>query len=492
MKSKPVILAVDDQSQNIDLLEAYLIPQGYEIIKAASGQEALGILSSIGIDLVLLDVMMPGMSGFEVMQKIRADEKTRLIPVVMITTLKEANDRIKAFEAGCNDFISKPLNKQELIVRVDSLLKMRYLHNEVEEASEFAENVINTVREPLIALDQGLRVVKVSRSFYDFFKVKPEETVGQLVYDLGNKQWDIPKLRELLETILPQKATFDNYEVEHDFAGVGRRIMLLNARQIERAFGKEKIILLAIDDITEKKEIERAMVKAKDAAEAANKELGAFSYSVSHDLRAPLRHISGYVELLTKHCKSALTAKGVHYLNSIADSAIQMDKLIDDLLQFSRTGWAEMRKSQLDMNSIVKEVAESLSKDNPERAIEWVIGNFPSVYGDEATVRLVWVNLLSNAVKFTRTREKARIEIGAKVETRVVIFYVQDNGAGFDMKYAKNLFGVFQRLHSTEEFEGTGIGLANVQRIVLRHGGRAWAEAELNKGATFYFSMPQN
>jgi len=380
----------------------------------------------------------------------------------------------------------------------------------VTRSQEYAESIINTVREPLIILDQDLRVVTVSRSFYEVFKVKPEETVGQLIYDLGNKQWDIPKLRELLETILPQKASFDNYEVEHDFATIGRRIMLLNARQIQRVLGKERIILLAIEDITERKLAELASKQAEEdiiklnaeleqrisqrtaQLEAANIELEAFTYSVAHDLRAPLRHVSGYVELLAKRFQSELSEKGVHYLDSIADSVHQMGKLIDNLLQFSRTGRAQMRRMELEMNGIVQETVESVIKDNPDRVIEWIVRQLPSVYGDDATLRLVWMNLLSNAVKFTRTREKAVIEIGAKVETEEVIFFVRDNGVGFEMKYAQKLFGVFQRLHSTEEFEGTGIGLANVHRIVMRHGGRTWAEAELNKGATFYFSIPHN
>jgi PAS domain S-box-containing protein len=225
--------------------------------------------------------------------------------------------------------------------------------------------------------------------------------------------------------------------------------------------------------------------------EATNKELEAFTYSVSHDLRAPLRHISGYVELLISKFQSALTDKGQHYLNSIADSTHQMGKLIDNLLQFSRTGRAEMHQSELEMNGIVQETVEFMRKDNPDRTIEWVIGKLPSVDGDDATLRLVWMNLLSNAVKFTRTREKALIEIGAKVEAKEIIYFVKDNGVGFDMQYAQKLFGVFQRLHPTEEFEGTGIGLANVNRIVIRHGGRTWAEAELDKGATFYFSLPK-
>jgi PAS domain S-box-containing protein len=264
MKNKSVILVVDDQPKNTELLEAHLVPQGYEVVKAANGEEALKILSGNQIDLVLLDVMMPRMSGFEVLEKIRADKKTRLIPVVMVTVLKETEDRVKALEAGCDDFISKPFDRHELLVRVKSLLRIKSLHDEVEEAREYAESVINTVREPLIALDQDLMVVSVNRSFYEFFKVKPEETIGQLIYDLGNKQWDIPRLRELLETILPEKTSFDDYEVEHDFATIGRRIMLLNARQIVRAMGKERIILMAIEDVTEHRQLEDLLEQSEE------------------------------------------------------------------------------------------------------------------------------------------------------------------------------------------------------------------------------------
>jgi PAS domain S-box-containing protein len=263
MKNRPVILVVDDQLQNIQLLEGFLVRQGYEIIRAESGEEALGKLSGNHVDLVLLDVKMPGMSGFEVLTKLRADKKTLRIPVVMITSHNENDARVKAFESGCDDFISKPFDQYELLARVKSLLRIKFLNDEVDEAREFAENVINTVREPLISLDQELRVVTVSRSFYEFFKVKPEDTVGQLIYDLGNKQWDIPKLRELLETILPQKTNFDNYEVEHDFANIGRRIMLLNARQMQRGSGKERIILLAIEDITERKHLEELLAESE-------------------------------------------------------------------------------------------------------------------------------------------------------------------------------------------------------------------------------------
>lgn len=292
-----------------------------------------------------------------------------------------------------------------------------------------------------------------------------------------------------------------NYLINAKTIGGEKVVVMANSHLIKDEKGGLIRIEGTYNDFTDRKraeeeirklnaELEGRVVMRTAQLEASNKELEAFSYSVSHDLRAPLRHVSGYVELLNKRFQSELPEKGQHYLNSIGDSVRIMGMLIDDLLQFSRTGRMEMHQSDLDMNEIVKEVKESLCKDNPDRKIEWVLGKLPSVNGDEAMLRLVWMNLLSNAVKFTRTRKKARIEIGVSKENKELVLFVRDNGVGFDMQYAQKLFGVFQRLHPTEEFEGTGIGLANVHRIVLRHGGRTWAEAEPDKGAVFYFSIP--
>jgi PAS domain S-box-containing protein len=265
--------------------------------------------------------------------------------------------------------------------------------------------------------------------------------------------------------------------------------VIYNANVYRNEQGKVLGVFAAARDITE-----RNRVKEKRAAELiiANKELEAFSYSVSHDLRAPLRHINGYVDLLLSRFYDSLPDKARHYLDNIADSSRQMGTLIDDLLQFSRIGRQEKRLVEFDMNTLVHEVLVSIKQDNQERNIEWCIATLPSVYGDKAMFHLVWTNLLSNAVKFTRTREKTIIEINVLDENDVFIFSVHDNGVGFDMQYAQKLFGVFQRLHPIDEFEGTGIGLANVHHIVLRHGGRTWAVGEPDKGATFYFSLPKN
>jgi PAS domain S-box-containing protein len=238
-------------------------------------------------------------------------------------------------------------------------------------------------------------------------------------------------------------------------------------------------------------ELEQRVLDRTAQLEAANKELEAFSYTVSHDLRAPLRHINGFVDLLNENYQNLLPEKGQHYLTVIRDSSTQMGTLIDDLLQFSRTGRQEMQQMNLDMNRILQEVVKFFIEDNKYRNIDWEIAVMPKITGDMSLLRMVWVNLVSNAVKFTKDREPARIKIGYTEEMKVFIFYIRDNGAGFDMPYAHKLFGVFQRLHSKQEFEGTGIGLANAHRIITRHGGRIWAESELNQGTTFYFTLPK-
>jgi len=238
-------------------------------------------------------------------------------------------------------------------------------------------------------------------------------------------------------------------------------------------------------------ELEQRVINRTALLESANKELEAFCYSVSHDLRAPLRHIDGYVELLVSRCRDGLTDKGLHYLDTIAGSARQMGVLIDDLLQFSRTGRQELRREILDMNQPLQDALAPLKESNYGRIIEWDIADLPFVHGDYAMLRQVWVNLLSNAVKYTRPIETARIKVSSQKRDEEIIFAVKDNGVGFDMQYIGKLFGVFQRLHSLDEFEGTGIGLATVQRIINRHGGRIWVEAELNQGATFYFTLPR-
>jgi light-regulated signal transduction histidine kinase (bacteriophytochrome) len=237
--------------------------------------------------------------------------------------------------------------------------------------------------------------------------------------------------------------------------------------------------------------LERSVRERTAQLEAANQELEAFSYSVSHDLRAPLRHIDGFAELLNESTDSTLVDSDRHYLKRIISSVKQMNALIDDLLEFSRTGRAEMRSTRVQLPELVEEVIEALQPEIKDRKIVWKKDLPTEVRADPALLRQVFSNLLFNAVKYSRPRDPAVIEIGHTVEAGEMVFFVRDNGVGFNMDFADKLFGVFQRLHSKEDFEGTGIGLANVRRIIARHGGRTWAEGKIDAGATFYFSLPR-
>ncbi|MFA5859610.1 MAG: PAS domain S-box protein [Elusimicrobiota bacterium] len=381
--------------------------------------------------------------------------------------------------------------------------ELEIIKQSADETSEFAESVINTVREPLISLDQDLRVVTVSRSFYEFFKVKPEETVGHLIYDLGNKQWDIPKLRELLETILPQKATFDNYEVEHDFIDIGRRIMLLNARQIQRGLGKERIILLAIEDITERKQIEAGLEKAYKELNELSTELkrvarvkSEFLANMSHELRTPLNSINGFSEVLYDETFGPLNEKQKQYVNNVLTSGKHLLLLINQILDMAKVeaGKMKLSLSSLPMKSLLNEisllVADTVSKKKLQMLLE-ISKDLPNIEADELKVKEIMYNLLSNAVKFTP--EDGKIGLWAKKAGTEIEIVVCDSGVGIAPENIEKIFEGFFRVDTpySRITEGTGLGLPLSKKLVELHGGKFSVESEgLNKGTMVRFTLP--
>ncbi|MGD9369110.1 MAG: ATP-binding protein [Desulfobacteraceae bacterium] len=300
------------------------------------------------------------------------------------------------------------------------------------------------------------------------------------------KQLDVTRLNVPLTLNRKISASHRPDELEHVVKAINSMSKNLMQSMAERRQAEEELRRLNT-------ELDQRVLDRTAQLETANKELEGFTYSVSHDLRAPLRHIDGFLELLQNKAGNALDEQARHYMHTISDAARKMGRLIDDLLSFSRMGRHALSVRKVALGELVRDILSEFEPDTAGRNIDWRIGDFPLVSGDGAMLRIVLVNLISNALKFTRPRQEARIEIGSLPgQTKEVVIYVRDNGVGFDMTYVDKLFGVFQRLHRAEEFEGTGIGLANVRRIIARHGGRTWAEGELNQGAVFYFSLPRS
>jgi light-regulated signal transduction histidine kinase (bacteriophytochrome) len=238
-------------------------------------------------------------------------------------------------------------------------------------------------------------------------------------------------------------------------------------------------------------ELEQRVTERTSQLDTLNKELEAFAYSVSHDLRAPLRAIDGFTQILMEEYEPSLDDEGKRVCGVISRETVRMGKLIDDLLTFSRLSRREMHSSEIEMQSIVDSVFEELMSPEDKKRIDLKLEAVPPAMGDAALIRQVWINLLANAIKFTSRKKRAVIEVGGTQEAGELVYYVRDNGAGFEMDYVDKLFNVFQRLHGDSDFEGTGVGLAIVKRVIHRHGGRVWAQGKVDEGATFHFTLPQ-
>ena len=391
------ILVVDDQPENLLAAEAVLESLGQEVVRAQSGREALRNLLADDFAVILLDVMMPDMDGFETAALIRQRERSRTTPIIFITALGRSEEHIfRGYDVGAVDYLTKPV------------------------------------------------VPEILRSKVAVF------------VELARKNALLQHHAELLEK--------QNRELEEANAQLRRaedEISRLNHR------------------------LERRVVELSEV----NRELDAFGYTVSHDLRAPLIRMDGFSQALEEQYGAQLDEQGKLYLHRVRSSSQRMCQLVDDLLNFSRVSRLEIHPEVVDLSQMASGIAAELTARDPNRRAEFIIAPQITATGDAALLRIVFVNLLENAWKFTRRKESTRIEFGVANEAGANAYFLKDNGAGFDPAYLQKLFRPFERLHPSAEFEGTGIGLATVERIVKRHGGRVWAEGAPERGATFYFTL---
>jgi len=438
----------------------------------------------------------PGLENTELFAELRRCMQARA-PQLMENAFTYSDGAERWFELSI-----QPAPEGIFILSIDITERKRAeaaLREREQRLSSIYETAADVIFHLTVEKEGRYRFTSVNQAFLSVTGLSDEQVVGKRVDEIIPE----PSLTMVLgkyETAIREKRIV-RWEETSDYP-TGRLTGEVSVAPVFDDAGNCAYLVGAVHDITERKraeeeirklnaELEQRVRERTAQLEAINKELEAFSYSVSHDLRAPLRHVSGFVELLQEHAAPTLDDKGRRYLTIISEAATRMGVLIDDLLAFSRIGRTDLSQTRVNLEVLVGEVIREFQSEAQGRQVAWDIGPLPSVHGDRSMLRLVWINLLSNALKYTRPRAQAKIALGCLSNEAEHVFYVRDNGVGFDMQYADKLFGVFQRLHRPDEFEGTGIGLASVQRIIHRHGGRAWAEAAVEGGATFYFSLPK-
>lgn len=495
---------IEDEARDATLVEHTLRESGFDFClrRVDTKDGFLRELEAFHPSLILSDHGLPAFDGFTALSL--AQKKAPEVPFIFVTGSLGEEMTIKALKSGAADFVLKhrlgslPPAMHRALRHAEFRTQRKEAQDALLSSEERYRSLVELSPDALIVQVEE-RVAFINSAGVRLFGAKePEDLLGKTLRDLVHGQhWK--RFQQRLERVRQEGKPVPF--IEQKIVRLDGTTVDVETAAAPLMFGGVAAAQVIAHDITERKEAERQIRKlnvdlekrvAERTAEleAANKELEAFSYSVSHDLRAPLRHIEGFVEILLATKTHCLDEESLKHLDTISASARQMGKLIDDLLTFSRTARAELKRTEILLEPLVHGLIRELQQDVGNRQVEWAIQQLPVVRADPPLLRQVLINLLGNALKYTRTREVARIEVGSRSEGVEQVLYVKDNGVGFDMRYAHKLFGVFQRLHRAADFEGTGVGLANVRRIIHRHGGRTWAESELGQGATFYFSLP--
>ena len=527
MTACPTIVVIEDSEVQALRLKHILEEQGSRVECVGSAEAAFNVLNDHRADLVMVDYHLPGMKGDEFCRQIRMNVATRDIPVLMLTEDTGEGVEKLGLESGADAYVSKAAETEMLLMRVNALLKkssagtsfhlegsrnfraarllivddsrtfLEYLRLELGEEGYSIETAVNGKEALDLAQNQAFDCVVVDLIMPDMDGVEVCRRLEAIRKSAGNPM-----------TILMLTSQDSNEDMMRglaagadDFVVKSADNAVLKARI--RALLRRKFLMeenLRIFNEFERKELELAGMKAeKKAAEerarlseqlaVVNKELEAFCYSVSHDLRGPLRSMDGFSQALLEDYGDKLDDTAQNYLKRVRMGSQRMAQLIDDLLGLSRINRAEMKRETFDLSAVARSVAEELRQAEPSRKVTFDIAGDLVAEGDKRLLRIALFNLLGNAWKYTSKHPKATISVGIGAGNGIKAFFVRDDGAGFDMTYAGKLFEPFQRLHTIHEFEGTGIGLATVQRIVSRHGGRVWADGVPEAGATFYFTL---
>ena len=488
------ILVIDDNPHLILLIRNLLSDENCLIFEAGNGETGLEMVNKHKPDLVLLDVMMPGMDGFEVCRKIKFDPATREVVVVMVSALATGSDDQSGILENCADgYIVLPITNREFIARIRAFMRIIKTEKKLRYNREIFEDIFETVHDGILYLAFTGEILTINTSLEKNLDLTRGEVVGgnilSLLRQLLNKK-NLKVVIQVFRTFL-QGGDLNPFQLVYRDKVLSIKPVYNQRSHRFTVVVQDITVLMAAQKSLEEMNItlEKRVIDRTFELQSINRELEAFSYSVSHDLRAPLRAIDGFTRIFQETHTASIDQEGLNLLDLIHRNTISMGQLIDDLLAFSRLTKRDFNYMKINMAELAHEVFEELTSPEIRKIIRFTVKEIPSVVGDPPMVRQLWRNLIGNAIKFSAPRTQPEIEISSFPDDSKTVYSIRDNGVGFNMQYAHKLFDIFQRLHPTSEFEGTGVGLAIVQRIVLRHHGYIRAEGKEGEGAVFYFTL---